>query len=79
MRFMTRTESKPYDVLIVGAGAAGMTAALFAARAGASVCLLDKNAKTGVKMRITGKGRCNITNACTVPEFLTQVLRNNKF
>ena len=49
-------------MLVVGGGAAGMTAALFAARAGARVTLLEKNEKLGKKVYITGKGRCNVTN-----------------
>ena len=67
------------DVLVVGGGAAGMAAALFAARAGASVQLLEKNEKLGKKVYITGKGRCNLTNDCSRDEFLAQVPRNPRF
>ena len=67
------------DVLVVGGGAAGMMAALFAARAGASVTLLEKNDKLGRKVYITGKGRCNLTNDCSRDEFLAQVPRNPRF
>ena len=52
------------SVLVIGGGAAGMMAALFAAREGAGVTLLERNEKTGKKIYITGKGRCNLTNAC---------------
>ena len=51
------------DVIVIGGGAAGMMAALFAARAGKKVALLEKNEKLGKKVYITGKGRCNVTNA----------------
>ena len=58
-------------IVTVGGGAAGMAAALSAARAGAKVRLYEKNEKLGKKLFITGKGRCNITNACAVEELLT--------
>ena len=67
------------DILVVGGGASGMVAALFAARAGASVLLLEKNEKLGKKVYITGKGRCNLTNDCDRDEFLAQVARNPRF
>ena len=67
------------DVLVIGGGAAGMMAAIFAARAGAGVTLLEHNEKLGKKIYITGKGRCNLTNDCTMDEFLTQVPRNPRF
>ena len=67
------------EVLVVGGGAAGMAAALFAARAGASVQLLEKNEKLGKKVYITGKGRCNLTNDCSRDEFLAQVPWNPRF
>lgn len=56
-----------------------MMAALFAARAGASVTLLERNEKLGKKIYITGKGRCNLTNDCSLEEFLRQVPRNPRF
>ncbi len=55
--------NKTYDVLVVGGGPAGMLAAGRAAELGARVCLIEKNAKLGKKLLITGGGRCNITNA----------------
>lgn len=67
------------DVVIIGAGAAGMFAAVQAAKAGLSVLLLDKNDRNGKKLAITGKGRCNVTNACSPEEVLKNVPRNGKF
>ncbi|MDR1669440.1 MAG: NAD(P)/FAD-dependent oxidoreductase [Oscillospiraceae bacterium] len=58
-----------HDVTVVGAGAAGMMAAIQAARRGARVLLLERNARPGVKLSITGKGRCNLTNDCAPEEF----------
>ena len=55
------------DVLVIGGGAAGMMGALFAAREGAQVTLLEKNEKLGKKIYITGKGRCNLTRAFCTP------------
>ena len=67
------------DIVVIGGGAAGMTAAVFAARAGGNVTLLEKNEKLGKKVYITGKGRCNLTNDCGRDEFLAQVPRNPRF
>ena len=67
------------EVLVIGGGAAGMMAALAAARGGASVRLLEQNEKLGKKVYITGKGRCNLTNDCGLDEFLAQVPRNPRF
>lgn len=67
------------DILVIGGGAAGMLAALFAARGGAQVTLLEKNEKLGKKIYITGKGRCNCTNLCDTQTFLQQVPRNPRF
>ena len=67
------------DILVIGGGAAGMMAAVFAARAGANVTLLEKNEKLGKKVYITGKGRCNLTNDCDRDGFLAQVPRNPRF
>ena len=67
------------DVVVIGGGAGGMMAALQAAWAGASVVLLEKNEKLGKKIYITGKGRCNVTNACDAEDFFRQVPRNSKF
>lgn len=64
---------------IIGGGAAGMAAAVFAARAGAQVTLLERNEKLGKKIYITGKGRCNLTNTAQGQEFLGNVPRNPRF
>ena len=66
-------------VIIVGGGAAGMMAAISASKEGKKVCILEKNEKLGKKLFITGKGRCNITNACPAEEFLTHVVTNPRF
>lgn len=66
-------------IIVVGAGAAGMMAAITAARAGRQVLLIEPNEKVGRKLYITGKGRCNVTNNCTREEFLNSVPRNGKF
>lgn len=67
------------SLLVAGAGAAGMMAAVTAARAGVPVLLADPNEKVGRKLYITGKGRCNVTNACAVPEVMANLPRNGKF
>ena len=66
-------------VAVIGGGAAGLTAAGFAAKLGADVDLYEKNDRCGVKLRITGKGRCNLTNNCTREEFFDNVVSNPKF
>lgn len=66
-------------VLVIGGGAAGMLAAFFAAREGASVTILERNEKLGKKIYITGKGRCNLTNAADLEEFMRAIVRNPRF
>lgn len=66
-------------VIVIGGGAAGMFAAYFAAAGGNQVTLLEKNEKLGKKIYITGKGRCNLTNACDVEELFGNVKSNSKF
>lgn len=66
-------------ILIVGGGAAGMMAAVFAARNGNEVILYEKNEKLGKKLYITGKGRCNITNAGDMETLFQNVMSNSKF
>ena len=56
-----------------------MMAAVTAARARADVLLLEPNEKVGRKLYITGKGRCNVTNSCDVPELMAAIPRNGKF
>lgn len=75
---MSKTEYTA-DVIIIGAGAAGMMAACAAASKGAKVLLLEKNEKTGKKIYITGKGRCNLTNACATEDFFDHVPGNASF
>jgi len=67
------------EVLIVGGGAAGMLSAIMAARKGHKVFLFEQNEKLGKKLFITGKGRCNVTNACDVEELLKNIVSNSKF
>ncbi|MGM9637924.1 MAG: NAD(P)/FAD-dependent oxidoreductase [Eubacteriales bacterium] len=64
---------------IVGGGAAGMMAAYHAAALGADVTLFEKNTALGRKLRITGKGRCNVTNRCEISEFISNIPRNGRF
>lgn len=66
-------------IIVIGGGAAGMMAAIYASRAGAEVVLLEKKEKLGKKVYITGKGRCNVTNASEREEFLRHVFRNPRF
>ena len=68
-----------HDLIVVGGGAAGMMAAISAARLGADVCLVERNQKVGRKLYITGKGRCNVTNHCTPEEALAATPRNSRF
>ena len=65
--------------IVIGAGPAGMMAAISASNCGDDVILLEKNEKTGKKLFITGKGRCNVTNACTRDEFFENIVSNPKF
>lgn len=67
------------DVLIVGGGAAGMFAGICAAKKGCRVKIFEQNEKLGKKLFITGKGRCNFTNACTREELLEHTVTNPKF
>lgn len=66
-------------ILVIGGGAAGMLAALFAARAGAAVTIIERNEKLGKKIYITGKGRCNLTNAAEMEDFMRAIVRNPRF
>lgn len=66
-------------IVVIGGGAAGMMAALQSAAGGHNVILLEKNEKLGKKLFITGKGRCNITNACDVSDLFSNVVTNPKF
>lgn len=67
------------NVAVIGAGAAGLVAAYFAAKNGNNVTVFEKNEKSGKKIYITGKGRCNVTHDCSPEEFLENVVSNPKF
>ncbi len=67
------------NIAVIGCGAAGMMAALAAAESGGSVSVFEKNEKPGKKIYITGKGRCNVTNACDINDFFDNVVRNPRF
>lgn len=68
-----------FDVIVVGAGPAGLLAAGRAAENGCKVLVLEKMRQEGRKLLITGKGRCNITNAAPIGEFITHVYPNGRF
>lgn len=67
------------SVLVIGAGPAGLIAAITAAQRGFQVIMLDSNRLPGRKLLLTGKGRCNLTNACDSTEMISHILRNGKF
>lgn len=67
------------DVIIIGGGAAGCMAAVHAARFGKSVIVFEKNERTGRKLRITGKGRCNVTNNSSMEEHMKNIPVNPRF
>ncbi len=66
-------------LIVIGGGAAGLMASIYAADAGADVTLVERGNACGRKLRITGKGRCNVTNDATLPEFLGNVPTNPRF
>ena len=68
-----------HKVIVAGGGAAGMMAAIWSARNGNQVLLIEKNEKLGKKLFITGKGRCNVTNGCDVEELFPKVVSNPRF
>ena len=67
------------SVFVIGVGAAGMMAAVTAASKGYDVTVFEKNEKPGKKLYITGKGRCNITNACDMEDLFQNIVTNRKF
>lgn len=67
------------DVIVIGGGPAGMFAAITAAEQGSAVLLLESNGRLGKKLLITGKGRCNVTNNCSVETVLQNIPRNGRF
>jgi len=68
-----------YDVIVIGGGAAGLMAAGHAARLGARTLVLEKMSRPGRKLRITGKGRCNLTNTAPLPDFVEHFGPNGRF
>ena len=76
---MAYDDFSPVRVAVVGGGAAGMMAAVAAANMGADVTLFERNDRLGKKLRITGKGRCNVTNDCDRDAFLANVPTNPRF
>lgn len=66
-------------VIIIGGGPAGMMAAIQSASCGCNVTIVEKNEKLGKKLFITGKGRCNLTNACDISDLFSNVISNPKF
>jgi predicted Rossmann fold flavoprotein len=68
-----------YDVAVIGAGASGLVAAWQASRGGARVVILEKNRKAGVKLSITGKGRCNITNTAGANDYYKKIYPRGRF
>ncbi|MBE6581310.1 MAG: NAD(P)/FAD-dependent oxidoreductase [Ruminococcaceae bacterium] len=79
MSMTKTTDTAALHIAVVGGGAAGLMAAIHAARLGAAVTLFEKNERLGFKLRITGKGRCNVTNHCTREEFFASVTGNARF
>ena len=77
--FTIKEETDCRQVIVIGGGAAGMMAAVKAADMGARVTLFEKNDRMGKKLRITGKGRCNLTNDCEIEEFMKNVPTNPRF
>ena len=67
------------DVIVIGAGASGLIAAGIAAQQGKSVLLLEKKTRPAIKLSITGKGRCNVTNSADIKEFVAEFGNNGKF
>ena len=66
-------------IVVIGGGAAGMMAAISAAEKGGQVTLLEPNERLGKKLNITGKGRCNVTNNCSMEELMVNIPCNGKF
>ena len=67
------------QILVIGGGAAGLMAAGCAARRGLDVTVIERNPRMARKVMITGKGRCNVTNRCTIDEFIEHVPENGRF
>mgnify|MGYP002853807687 CR=1 FL=1 len=67
------------DLVVIGGGASGLMCAVQAAQSGCSVLILDANRQLGRKLRLTGKGRCNLTNNCTIAEFMQNIPGDGRF
>ena len=76
---MINSKNNQYHMIIVGAGAAGLFAAVTAAKMGKKILVLERNDRIGKKLAITGKGRCNVTNDATTDEVLKNIPRNGRF
>ena len=76
---ITHMNHTPYNLIVIGAGAAGLFAAVTAAEAGAKVLVLERNDRIGKKLAITGKGRCNVTNDASTEDVLKNIPRNSRF
>ena len=76
MKYMTSTAD---NIIIVGGGAAGMIAGIYAAENSKNVVIIEKNKMLGRKLRITGKGRCNITNSADISDFFKNIPVNSSF
>ena len=79
MSMKNETTTQIFDLIVIGGGAAGMMAAIVAARQQKKVLLLEPNGRLGKKLLITGKGRCNVTNACCSEEVQRNTPRNGRF
>ena len=79
MQKETKTKMKIYDVVIIGGGPAGLMAACTAGEAGLSVLILEKMSRTGIKLLITGNGRCNITNTTGLSDFIKHIYPDGRF
>ena len=76
---MTQQQTQRYDLVVIGGGAAGLMCAAVASERGLRVLVLDRNDKPGRKLRITGKGRCNLTNNCDVRTFMNNIPGDGRF
>ncbi len=72
-------ENQSFDIIVIGAGPAGMMAAIESYRQGRGICILEKMPLPALKLKISGKGRCNITNAATREEFLRHFGKQGRF
>lgn len=75
----TKKTNKRYDTIIIGGGPAGLAAAYASLKAGKNTAVIERNDRPGKKLLITGKGRCNITNAADISDFIANVPVNSNF